>query len=77
MTITWENVKRGDVIPVYEDPLTQTKLEGEAIVVEVHSRDQYSGTNCTVKFGDGFVVRRRVLAEPTWLAPEDKPKVSQ
>lgn len=48
----------GKKVPVYEDPITCKKLEGEATILKVHDspEDYY-----TVRFADGDVVDRTIL----------------
>ena len=59
-------MKKGDVVMIYQDPLTQEKEEGQARLIRCVG-DQNDGC-CTeywqVKFlGDGYVVHRMVKRE--------------
>lgn len=48
-----EEMKKGDIVNIYQDPITQTDLEGEARLIEEFSPDVGSGLSIwTVEFLD-------------------------
>lgn len=52
--------EEGSIVKVYEDPITEKKLEGEAVLIEKLSEDDYTGLAlCNVSFiGDECLVQR-------------------
>lgn len=59
-------MERGDVVTVYEDPITKKKEEGEAKLIERLGDTEYNAGNelWIVKFlSDGFICERLVSGQ--------------
>jgi len=61
-------VKKGDIVSIYEQPLTETKYEGEAKLVsfikQLNSAVNYGVELWQVKFiNDGMVVSRAIKTQ--------------
>ena len=50
-------MKKGQFVNVYEDPVTETKLEGKAKLIRKYT-DYTGGEQWLVKFEDGSMVSR-------------------
>ncbi len=59
-------MKSGDIVMIYEDPITELKEEGEAELGELVHEARYSGdleTWCVRFKLDGFVVNRNIKTD--------------
>jgi len=55
-------MKVGDIIMVFEDPITKQTPEGKAEILDMQEHDTELGTPCLVRFiEDGYEVYRRVI----------------
>lgn len=53
-------MKRGDIVVIFEDPLTEKKIEGKARLIRLESKD-HSTERWAVKFlDDGMIVDRHI-----------------
>ena len=63
-------MKKGDVVSIYQDPITQTKLEGKATLIKRHKHGLFSERvlgleRWLVRFEDGDEVWRDIKTEET------------
>ena len=63
-------MKKGDKVKIYEDPITEKKLEGEAVLIKQLHGPREDGQNYwKVKFlSDGFVCDRFIFDDDAYEA---------